>query len=256
MMNRTAIFENIFDSIWIPTGTEKVAIFGEWCGSGIQKGVAIAQLPKMFVIFGIKCIDVDNNSAWLDISDIDFNAKSDNIFNIYDFPTYEIEIDFNYPEIAQNKLVELTLSVEEECPVGKHFGVSDVGEGIVWTCVTPGWNDSGTWMKTKGEKHQSSKVKTLASIDVEAVENMRDFVEMVVTESRLEQGLDNLVREQLLPFEMKSIGEFLRWIFHDVMKEESETIVQNQIDPKKIGSAIANKARPWYMQKLNEKVLS
>jgi hypothetical protein len=89
-------------------------------------------------------------------------------------------------------------------------------------------------------------------VDVEAVENMRSFVDSVVTEARLEQALDNLVREQLLPFEMKSMGDFIRWVYNDVMKEEIDTIVANQIDTKKLGSAVANVARPWFIQKFNE----
>jgi hypothetical protein len=120
--------------------------------------------------------------------------------------------------------------------------------------VSEGWNDSGTWFKCKGEKHSVSKVKTLAAVDVEAVENMREFVKSVVTEARLEQGLDNLVREQLLPFEMKSMGDFIRWVYNDVLKEEMDTIIANQIDPKKLGSAIANEARPWFIKKFNEGV--
>jgi hypothetical protein len=149
-------------------------------------------------------------------------------------------------------MIEITEAVEKECPVGKHFGVSAIGEGVVWTCVSPGWNDSGTWFKVKGEKHANSKVRTLAAVDVEAVENMRSFVDSVVTEARLEQALDNLVREQLLPFEMKSMGDFIRWVYNDVMKEEIDTIVANQIDTKKLGSAVANVARPWFIQKFNE----
>ena len=231
----------------------KLVLFGEWCGGNIQKGVAITGLPKMFVIFAYKGMYADDDSVWANMpSFIEVSQRAvPNIYWINEFPTYEIDIDFNFPEIAQNKMIEITEAVEAECPVGKHFGVSGIGEGVVWTCVTPGYNDSGTWFKVKGEKHSSSKVKTLAAVDVEAVENMKAFIESVVTESRLEQGLDNLVREQLLPFDMKSLGDFIRWVYNDVVKEEADTIVANQIDTKKLGSAIANVARPWYIQRYN-----
>lgn len=231
-----------------------LVLFGEWCGNGIQKGVAVSALPKMFVIFAAKVITKNETDRWLVINDYDINYPEQRIFNIHLFPTWDIEIDFNYPEISQNKMVDITEAVENECPVGKYFGISGIGEGIVYKCVSPGWNDSGTWMKIKGEKHSSSKVRTLAAVDVEAVENMKAFVGSVVTEARLEQGLDNLVREQLLPFEMKSLGDFIRWVYNDVLKEEMDTIVENQIDTKKLGSAIANVARPWYIKKYNEGV--
>ena len=41
-------------------------------------------------------------------------------------------------------------------------------------------------------------------------------------------------------------GDFLRWIVNDVIKEEQDTIIENQLDPKKINSAISNKARLWF----------
>lgn len=247
----------IFENIWVPTGTKKIAIFGEWCGQGIQKGVAISEVQKMFVVFAAKAVDAEGESTWLDISgehDMFSGEPEDRIYSIYSFTTYEIQIDFNHPELAQNKMIEITEEVEKECPVGKAFGVSGIGEGVVWTCVSDGWNDSGTWFKVKGEKHSVSKVRTLASVDVEAVANLKAFVDSVVTEARLEQGLDNLVREQLKPLEMTSMGDFLRWVYNDVIKEETDTIVANGIDPKKLGSAIANVARPWFVKKVNEGV--
>lgn len=131
----------------------KVAIFGEWCGQGIQRGVAINELPKMFVVFAVKLVFEDETTQWLPIGEFDIRHKYYNIFNIDTFSTYEIDIDFNHPELAQNKMIEITEEVERECPVGKAFGVSGVGEGVVWTCVTPGWNDSGTWFKVKGDAH-------------------------------------------------------------------------------------------------------
>lgn len=235
-----------------PAVTDLV-LFGEWCGSGIQRGVALTQLPKMFVIFAAKVITNDDTNRWLVMDDYGINYPEERIFNIHNFPTWEVDIDFKYPEIAQNKMIEITEAVENECPVGKHFGVSGIGEGVVWACVSSEHSDSGTWFKVKGEKHSVSKVRTLAAVDVEAVENMRAFVESAVTEARLEQGLDNLVREQLLPFEMKSMGDFIRWVYNDVLKEEMDTIVANQIDTKKLGSAVANVARPWFVNTLNNR---
>lgn len=238
----------------VPT---KIAYFGEWCGRGIQKSVAISEVDKMFVMFAARLVYDDETTEWIDISRCrwdQMDAITNHVHFIDLFPTYEIDIDFNHPELAQNKMIEITEQVEKECPVGKAFGVSGVGEGVVWTCVSDGWNSSGTWFKVKGEKHSVSKVKTLAAVDVEAVANLKAFVDSAVTEARLEQGLWNLVHEQLKPLEMTSMGDFLRWIYNDVLKEEQDTIVANGIDPKKLGSAVANVARPWYVKKVNEGV--
>lgn len=235
---------------------EKIAIFGEWCGKSIQKGVAVSELEKMFVIFAQKEVYADGYAHWWDIFDFEDCSMGDDFVSVVkwisEFPTYDIDIDFNYPELAQNKMIEITEAVEAECPVGKAFGVSGIGEGVVWTCISDGWNDSGTWFKVKGSLHSVSKVKKLASVDVEAVENMRQFIEYAVTEQRLEWAFANLTGEQLKPAEMSSMGDFIRTVFNDVMREEEDTIVENGIDPKKIGSAVANKARPWFVTKINQ----
>jgi hypothetical protein len=228
---------------WQDTPTH-VAVFGEWCGGNIQRGIALNGLDKMFVIFAVKFIygeGENTTTRWINLEEVKhiFSAE-DKIYNILNFQTYEIEIDFNKPHEAQNKMIEITNAVEAECPVGKAFGNEGVGEGVVWMCISEGWLSSDFWFKVKGEKHSASKVKTLAAVDVEEVRAVEDFVEMVVTEARLEQGIQNLVNEQMKPFEMTSMGAFIRWVHGDIMKEESDTIVANQIDPKKLGDPIAN----------------
>ena len=61
----------------------------------------------MFVVFAIKIIKGDE-SKWVDIREVDVNFPETRIFNIEDFPTYDVEIDFNYPELAQNCHVSMS----------------------------------------------------------------------------------------------------------------------------------------------------
>lgn len=216
-----------------------VAVYGEWCGGNIQKGVAINGLPKMFIIFGIKVDD-----EWIDLPK-DLFDNQNGIYNILQFPTYEVDIDFNNPELIQNKLIEDTLAVEDECPVGKFFGVSGIGEGIVFKCVT----NPNLIFKSKGEKHSVSKVKTLNSVDVESLAGIQEFVDSVVTDNRLEQGI-NYLKEMNIEVHPKNTGEFLRWVVTDVLKEETDTIVANQFDMKRVKSAVVNKARVYFLNLL------
>lgn len=218
--------------------TEHIAVFGEWCGSNIQKGVALTELPKMFVIFAV---NVDGKF-------IDYNRSSPEhgIYNINDFQKFFVEVDFNNPELVQNELQELTLQVEEECPFAKQLNVSGVGEGIVWSAHH---NDKYLMFKTKGQKHSVSKVVTLAAVDVDAIENISKFVEYAVTANRLQQGIDKL-KELQLPVTSKSTGDFLRWVITDIIKEEEDTLVSNQLDVKKVTAAISVKARQWYFNNL------
>ena len=226
-----------------------IAVYGEWCGGNIQKGVAITGLPKMFVVFAVKI-----NGEWFNEALPSFSNEVASIYNIYQFPKWFMSIDFEQPEAKQNILSELTQAVEDCCPVGKHFGNEGVGEGIVWRCVEDPTSD--LWFKVKGEKHSASKVKTLAAVDIEAVESLRAFVDQTVTEARLEQGLKNLVSEQLKPFDMTSMGDFIRWVHGDVLKEEADTLAASGLDSKKLGGPIAQAAKRWYVEKLNQSVFS
>lgn len=105
-LNLDSLFQNI-------EFNDYIAVYGEWCGQGIQKGVGISELSKMFVIFACKVDD-----EWIDYTNVDL---PEGIYNINQFPVFTIDIDFNNPEQVQNKLIELTNDVEAECPVAKHF---------------------------------------------------------------------------------------------------------------------------------------
>jgi hypothetical protein len=218
-----------------------LAVYGEWCGQGIQKGVAVSELPKMFVVFAVRVDDV-----W--VTPNFFVDESQGMYNVNQFQTYSIEIDFNQPELSQNTLADITAKVEYECPIGKHFGVYGIGEGVVWTA-----NYDGEYFqfKVKGEKHSASKVKTLASVDVEAVANLNEFASLVLTDSRLQQGIAFLT-ENGHRVDQTSTGTYLKWVVGDVFKEESDTIVKNQIDAKKVGGFLSNKAREWYFNYINQ----
>jgi hypothetical protein len=216
--------------------TEYIGIYGEWCGEGIQKGVAISELPKMFVIFGIS---VDN--VWIDL-DHSIRDKENRIFNITQFPTYTIDIDFNNPELSQNRLIKMTEEVEKECPVGKYFGISGIGEGIVFSCIS----DQTLRFKSKGEKHSVSKVKVLNSVDEEKVNSINEFVDNVVTENRLLQGI-SYFKENNIAIENSNTGDFIRWVIGDIVKEELDTMKANNIDIKSVNGKIANKARLFFL---------
>jgi hypothetical protein len=242
-------------------------IFGEWCGGNIQKNVAICGLPKMFVIFKVRVreeiVTTTENEATADVNEqentkysfwlepkewshIKWHEKL--IYNIYDFPIYEIDIDFQSPILSQNKLAEITQEVERQCPVGTYFNKTGIGEGVVWT----EWAQTrGTLtFKVKGEQHSVSKVKTLARVDTEKLANIQEFIDYACTENRLLQGLDYL-REQQLTIEMKNVGTFLKWIVNDIIKEEKDTMKESNIDPKDIGRAVQHKAKTWFQQHLS-----
>ena len=234
----------------IDSSKNTLTIYGEWCGGNIQKGVGITNLPKSFFIFGVKVTphteteeELKSNPAyWVNYSDL--RHPEAKIFNIDDYPTYSIDIDFNMPALVQNQLSELTISVEEECPVAKAFGFSGIGEGIVWSTEVKGIVHR---FKVKGEKHSSSKVKTLASVDVEKLEGIQKFVEYAVTESRFNQSLENTFPNNE-PIDVKKMGDVIRWVVNDVLKEEMDTMVANNIEPKDVNKYISTKVREMFFK--------
>jgi hypothetical protein len=227
-----------------------ISIYGEWCGGSIQKGVALNKLDKMFVIFAIKLGNED--STWYDINHDGFNIDlpEHNIFNITHYNNFNAEIDFSNPKLIQNTLIDLTNEVEKSCPVAKSFGVDGIGEGIVWKCTTEGYESSDYWFKVKGEKHSVSKVKTLAAVDPEKVKSANKFVDLVVTENRLNQGIEFL-KEQNKEIDQKSTGDFLKWFFSDVMKEEHDTLEASGLVTKDVSSLISKNAREWFFEYLD-----
>ena len=116
-----------------------------------------------------------------------------------------LKLTLTTPELVQNKIIEMTISVEDSCPVGKYFNKEGVGEGIVFTCTT----NQDLKFKSKGEKHSASKVKTLNTVDTEAMASINEFVELAVTENRLEQGI-SFFKENNIEVDAKNTGQFFR----------------------------------------------
>jgi hypothetical protein len=154
---------------------EEIFIAGEWAGTGIQSGVAVAYLERFFAIFNIQ---VDGH--WVDIRDYNtVHLPHHRVYNIANFKTYEVEIDLNDAADcgrAYDLMKNYTLEVANLCPVGKDLlelegaklilkgGAPQVfgGEGIVWTMVpTPEYDTQLFNFKTKAD--QFLPVNTKAS---------------------------------------------------------------------------------------------
>lgn len=245
-INTKPILE-LLNTIEIPGERPIIKVYGEWCGKGIQAKVGITKLDKMFVIFAVKIGEI-----WLAEDKLKLvKLPEHRIFNICDFPSYRITIDFNDPKPSAEKMGILVESVEKECPVAKAFGVEGIGEGIVWTPTDEQWIESRFWFKTKGDEHKNVKSKEKVPVDIERVNSIKELVETIVGEARLEQGLDHL-RQLGLDFDRKNLGVFIKWVYNDVIKEELDTIMGNGFEPKDISGEISNKARLWFFKKEEE----
>lgn len=251
----------------IDSDDETMQIYGEWCGGNIQKGAGLSYLPKMFVIFAVRfSVDVEGTEwdivqGWDEIFDLVPN-KPENIYFSNQFPEYKVTIDFNSPTLVQNQLVEITETVEKDCPVARHFLPDStdelIGEGVVWTVDFNGdfelpdvLNDTfmGLRFKVKGVRHSQSKVKTIAAVDTDKIKSISDFVDYSCTENRLNRGIDFLKESGIIP-KRQSIGTFIKWVITDILKEELDTMIASGIEPKDVNGQIARKAREFFMSKV------
>lgn len=227
---------------------EEVVVYGEWAGLGVQKGVAVSELPKSFFIFGMYAKDSEGEvhkypSTVLNTYD-NFHNPDIRAYTICNFPTYSVKIDFNNPQKSLQTLEKLTLQVEKECPVGKHFGISGYGEGIVWSVP---YNGETFLFKTKGQKHSVTKVKKVATIDPEKLESIDKFVEYSVTHNRIMQGIHETKINS-----RRDTGHFLRWVSNDILSEESDTLDSNGLTWKDVAKSVNKKAREMFFKYLDE----
>ena len=250
--------------------THIISLYGEWCGSSIQKGVAVAELDKRFVIFehfkvspiepqedndGEKAIwykTISYSDFGVPQPDIEWVESPENkIFNIMNFPTKTISIDFNNPERAQNELLEIMQEVENECPVGKAFGVSGTGEGVVISHLTA--DGSLIQAKVKGEKHSNSKVKTLEPVDTEKLDKIDKCVEEICHDWRFTQGLQEIFGvDYEKTIDRKRIAEVIKWVNSDTLKEESSIISDYGFEPKEILPKVSQKTKEYFFAIYNK----
>lgn len=241
-------FLKIFDEIKNKINTEKydsIIIYGELAGKGIQNKVAVSQIDRFFAPFSIVGVNKDT----VDELDVKLSInESIRFYPVETFGIYNVQLDLDNVHLAQQEIKDLTISVENECPVGKYFGVSGTGEGIVFTDETKQYS-----FKSKGEKHSVSKVKVIANVDIEKINKIKDFVDYSVTENRLNQGIEYL-KEMNKELDISSMGDFLRWLANDVLKEEQDVVSENGLDNdlKAIMKSVSSKGRKWFMDKIDE----
>lgn len=252
------MFEEISEKENVDLDTNTITIYSEWAGNGIQKGVAVNGIPKSMFIFGVKVSpfasvdenvdngDINNKAPkayWVDYSYL--KAPESKIYNIDDFGTFEIDIDFNRPDLAQNKIIEMTMEVEKECPVGKAFGISGIGEGCVLSADV---NGDVYRFKSKGERHAGkSKVKTLNKVDDEKINKTLELAEKVTPTWRLAQMLEtscNFMNGGTL--DRSKLGEFIKLVIADIIKEDIDLLVEAGLEPKDIGKYVSDIARRYF----------
>lgn len=242
-----------------------VTIYGEWAGPGIQKNVAVSQIPKKhFFIFAIVVDDVaiiGNDVFFLVMPEF---MTSDTLRMVPNHNKFSINMT-NPIEVVE-KMEAYMLEIEKEDPyIMDMFDVSGIGEGFVayhiedinqdvqshikshgrytycpFSFTTKSALDN--MFKVKGEAHKVVKTPKIINIDPVKAKGIDDFAAMFVTESRLDQ-----IAAKIGDFSPAKTSEFLKTFSQDVIKESTNELEASGLTWKDVQGAVVNKARAWWM---------
>ena len=230
-----------------------VVIAGEWIGDKIQKDVAISQLSRRFVI-----VSVNINGTWQ--KDVEYSDISLPDYDIYNASRAGVFHTTLYPDDYERTVSEVERITEEvaaHCPFAATFGISGLGEGIVWKPVPPQCNaDTSLWFKSKGGKFKPTFFRIPKQHEgADTVKERRKAAAAVAvawcSQQRLDQGWD-VLREKGIERDVRALGDFLKWIQYDILEEEKRHIKEHGVEEAALKIEIAKIAKPWYRVKLRE----
>lgn len=244
---------------------KKTVVFGEWCGTGIQRNVAICNINKK--IFAVFSILVDEGL----ISDPDLIAKffpqelPDTLHIIPWLVSAECGkfITLNYDNEAQLELEAFKINslinqIDSLDPwVKEVFGVSGPGEGVVWYPVSLQTEDvisvhhfGKLTFKTKGTTHAVVKQEKPAIIKVEVSPSVTHFVSKFVTNGRGEQAISKVAGDEKPS--KSHIGRIVQWLVADVKKESEADLQASGLTWKQVEKEVNTASRKWILEYLEK----
>ena len=196
---------------------DEVIIYGEYAGTGINKGAAICYTPRKFYVFKILVDDIEVPLTF---------ENYENIKNIKHYKTFTAQ--------SLEEVDKFTNEVLKECPVTKQeFDISGNGEGIVWV------DENGTRWKTKWDKPDNPpKVKT--------PKNSKDYSQF---DESLKECLQIWRYEQFIN-DADTIPEFIKLIIEDCIKEVDfgKPFGELEKDQRKYLNSVITKASVKYFK--------
>lgn len=231
---------------------EPLAIYGEWCGKGIQKRTSISWIDRqVFAIFAVR-VGHPGAGRWA-IAPEEIATLVPAHPDIFVLPFYGDPFELDFSDRAQMEgaiaqLNAIVAEVERVDPwVKATFGIAGLGEGLVLYPVPLELAEPLTYsdllFKAKGEKHQVVKTKQPVQIDPAKAKSIDEFVELFVTPARLEQAAIASCNSH---FDMCHIGAFLKWLAEDVKKESVAELDVAGLVWKDASKAVTNAGKTWF----------
>jgi hypothetical protein len=235
----------------LPAGA---VVFGEWCGPGVEKGMAISQVSgKQFAVFAVQLdARVVYEPAQLE-GLLPQPGRPDNL-HILPWQGEPLTVDYGARaslEAVAAELNERVAAVEREDPwVKATFGISGLGEGLVCYPVRVQGGPppaeatalAQLMFKAKGEKHRTAGTKAAVQVDASVVATIDEFVTLMVTAARLQQGATAVGGR-----DPKLTGKFLAWIAADVAKESLAELEASGLAWPQVEKAVQARARQWFV---------
>lgn len=261
----TSIVMDLVSEYEIDLEKEIVSIFFEWCGGNIQKKSCVSGMEKKAIIFNHFKVspiekEIDDNGdetgfRWIEtkIGEKFVENPESNIYNVRNFPTVKLEIDFSELHTAIDKMSVLVDKVETNSGISNFFNKPEnIGEGWVWTFIDK-YGDLQRF-KTKGDKHSKSNVKKLESVDIETEQAKIDFSNYATPAWRLEQAWQTVfgIENDIMEPSMKGIGKFLSAVMADVYKEEKDILEEKGLTQKQVNPLIAQISKNWFIKEFNQ----
>lgn len=239
-------------------------VAGEWIGSGVQRGVAVAQLTKRLVILSIAL-----NGQWLnDALFADIEIPEAGIYNVRRAGTYKVQLSLenrplNDDDSVLREMQDRAEQVMACCPFAATFGVEGKGEGVVWKVDEDAWRgETALWFKTKGEGFDRRTTREKMSAEERSkldggkkLEKARakELAEMWVTDRRVEQGFEFLAEKGIKIPGKANVRAFIEWVRDDVLVEERIEIQEAGVQETALKSEISSLASRRFMEALKER---
>ncbi|HVI40101.1 MAG TPA: RNA ligase family protein [Anaerovoracaceae bacterium] len=234
---------------------QTMVVFGEWCGPGIQKGVAVNNIPnKIFAVFAVQVLPGDELIVQPDL----ISGLIKSVPNTYVLPWYGSEVDVEWLTSSETlqktaDAINVMVAEVEKCDpwVKDTFNVEGTGEGLVFYPLSHlGRKAFGDLcFKAKGDQHKVVHAKAPAQVDPEKAANAEAFAALVLTDARLEQGTRAVSADGEFTFEIKNVGKFIGWVSKDVEKETKAELEASGMEWKQVAKVVGDRARVWYLNK-------
>lgn len=230
------------------TSLAQITLFGEWAGMGVQKFVAVSEVPKFFAVFSVLFMFADGQTEVLiepKVITALLDSVADRPSSLFVLPWVSdllpglcpdlFVFDLEAGQISPG-LEQIVAEVDRRDPWAEAvFAVQGPGEGLVMYPSSQAvvyWDTLSQFMfKAKGETHQGPKQVVARSglqDPLPSTVEQNDFVLKEVSNTRILQAVEETKAES-----KRDTNAVADWVWDNIEKEcyaELEELTRNSRD--------------------------